>query len=191
MNLFLTFVNLLVLLGNQLLALPLLTPIGFEAECSQQQCVEQICPPRSIPGRQNREKERGFDWILTVVRDDTQMERVSAFGQVGVFLDASTRIRTPFALGCPPTGIEQAVPLLFEPITVEYRLGRVIIADTVLDAQGVVAPTDVARRLAAVIERVGTIADIDAANVGGEGFERFEGIGRASFKSFIRGGGGF
>jgi hypothetical protein len=31
--------------------------------------------------------------------------------------------------------------------------------------------------LAAVIERVGTIADIDAANVGGEGFERVEGSG--------------
>ena len=113
--------------------------------------------------------ERGLDWIFAVVRDDTQMECVTALGQVGVFLDASTRIRTPVALGSPSAGIEQARALFLQPITVEHRLGRIIIADTILDAQGVVAPTYVGRPLATVIERVGTIADIDAANVGFEG----------------------
>ena len=113
------------------------------------------------------------------------MERIGAFRQVGVFLDASTGIGAPIAVGRSHASVRQACPLLFQPIAEEYRLGRIIIAYTVFYAYRVVTPSEDDGALVAVIECVGIIADIDFSDVGGEGFDRFEWFeGFERFKEF-------
>ena len=154
LNLLFFLLQLLVFLGNQPLPTLLCITIGYIGSSHHQQDVERIGPPRSIPRRQDDKTERRLHRFLTACHDDSQMEGVGAFMQIGVLLDAAACVRTPLVFS-----------RAFQPVAILYGFRRVVVISAILQSQGVVAPGNLRRLLATIEQRVGIVANIDIPDV--------------------------